>query len=225
MKTILLLMRKIKVKSILFFAFLNLCAFSNFAQHNWPFPSFILPHPITGTIGEYRTTGADHFHNGTDMTNGNNYKVYAIESGLLRVGGTGADINVGVSGVRDIIYVHVTKNPLLVIGTQVQAGALIGTMYTQRYIHLHLMINNSNILSGGISPYTDETDPIIHDFELHRNGLMLNHHPEAAHFTSEIIINNISYKKINNKLDIMANVEDPTPAGNHLAPYKISLCD
>jgi len=54
---------------------------SLFASYPWPFKPVNDPHPITGTLGEYRE---GHLHAGVDIGEGIGTKVYPVVNGIVK---------------------------------------------------------------------------------------------------------------------------------------------
>ena len=232
-------MRKIKINSIYIFVLVNIISFRSFSQYGWPLTPSNTQHNITGTIGEYRSgsnpPGTQHFHQGTDMINQGDKDVFAIEGGVISWNGLGGTLSIiTIEGLHTFRYIHTIKSLTLNLSLPITAGMKIGEMATGTDwpMHLHLEEPGFNILAGRISPYIDNSPPrTITNYGLFKNGLLLNHpNNSTIELTDLVQLNGISYKKVYNKIDIMANVTEPgvssignnDNANRHLAPYQIS---
>lgn len=159
--------------------------FTSYCQqnYNWPLENGDKG-KITGTIGEPRSINGiqgARLHRGTDIT-GNNFKIYAINSGQLEDGyfnSTNSITSASKSYLRigDIFYYHVEKLPTLSDGQQISEGQYIGNMMTGSTdtsswpVHVHLQRYDINFLNNQISPFEDNTAPQITNVEFFKNGL------------------------------------------------------
>ncbi len=190
-------------------------------QLPWPLPAFNQQHFITGTYGECRfTEELIRFHQGVDMVNGTNYKVYAMRSGFLTIPGSSRVTITTSEGAKDS-YIHVKGNSWQ-NNTFVTAGTLIGTMIQAKPIHLHLETRtneNHNALAHRISPYTDVTPPQINSFSIRQNGHSF--YNATQEFPANYSFQNQQHRIIYHKVDFVANVRDML-AGT-CAPSRLSF--
>jgi hypothetical protein len=160
----------------------SLIAQSDLVSYQWPVPPFGSSRNINGTFCEYRNTlSANHFHNGVDIGEPDNYPVYSGLDGIVHslstVDGENNFVRVrtNVGGVwKHISYVHIQPNPALSLGSAVQAGVtVLGTIYPgMGHVHVterELVTGQSesgieiNPLrnGGGLTPYVDTYTPVI----------------------------------------------------------------
>lgn len=71
----------------------------------WPVSDFNVPHPISGTLGEWRDTPYLHIHEGVDIAE-TGVLVYPVTDGMIYRSDIGADY-VKVGGGK---YMHITPN-------------------------------------------------------------------------------------------------------------------
>lgn len=189
-------------------------------QVQWPLAPASEQHSITGTYGECRFTNtAIRFHQGVDMINGSNYKVYASRAGLLNILSPTVLTVTNSEGYTDT-YIHVNSCPVP-NSTWINAGTQIGTMVMSKPIHLHFESYNGtnlNALAHRLSPYIDYTSPQINAFSIRRNGHTYQNstvlYPETYNFQNQL------HSIIYNKVDIVVNASDAM-AGT-CAPSRLS---
>jgi hypothetical protein len=118
--------------------------------YDWPIKEFASPHPIYAVLGEFRDTDGSHLHQGVDIGANSGTSVYAIDSGIVFLGGSAGNTNVRIG---DKIYVHI--NQRIAENTNVDAGMEIGKIIDN---HVHIQENNGTVTplrTTGISPYSD----------------------------------------------------------------------
>lgn len=157
-------------------------------RFGWPVKPFDQPHVLRATFGEprglldagvnatgrtraQRLTQANQLlpigrrviHSGVDIVAPDGTPVYAVESGVAHVGGSGYDqyVLIGRFG-----YWHLAN--LVPTGTQVTAFVtVIGTVYPgQQHVHLTRFATPGGhpvnpLLGGGLQPYADTAAPVI----------------------------------------------------------------
>lgn len=164
----------------------------------WPFRDIngdAIRGKVSGTPGEFRTSGGGRFHGGVDCTNGGDYSVYAMNAGIIQISAPGNNCWnawVRVEGpAYDIVYKHIKpagSNPVE-NGEWVNVGDYLGEMFASPggcWLHLH--INESGVdpvgnpLQGGgtnyinnhLNPFNDTNVPIFLDpSNLSHNGVEL----------------------------------------------------
>jgi len=228
------------LNTLLYLLVFNLCIE---AQVNWPFANPNQQASVVGSLGEYRwsrRTG-DRFHLGVDLTNGNSYDVYAINSGnvIYNNGGNNWDAWSSYVKVGNVIYYHIKPVPDIInhVVTYVNSGDYIGDMLNNNNIHphVHLQENNTNYLNHNLQPYVDSAAPyfdsthINNGVQLYRNGLLKSTtNYNNLLLNQHMAVNGIQYCKIYNKIDIAAHIVDARVDnhghgnGGQLAPFQIS---
>lgn len=94
-------------KKEIIFCFTTVILLSNFCllwSYPWPVSSFNSAHPISGTLGEYRS-GPPHLHAGVDIAE-TGVSVYPVTNGTIYQSDIGADYVT----VANFDYVHITPN-------------------------------------------------------------------------------------------------------------------
>jgi hypothetical protein len=138
-------------------------------------------HPIRGGFGDPRTVfqfplwdgglkgpGRFSFHNGVDISAPNGTPVYAVESGVVRLGSETEILLETVAGPR-FQYFHVI--PTVRDGERVQARTTLLGYVQAPYAHVHLAeIDGGSVTNplrpGHLTPYADRTRPTIGVFEI-----------------------------------------------------------
>lgn len=148
--------------------------------YRWPVPPFDNSRNINGTFCEYRNTlTANHFHNGVDIGEPDNFPVYSGLDGFVywvsTTEGSNNYVRVrsNVAGLwKHITYIHIQPNPSLKAGDTVWAGVtILGTIYPGMG-HVHLtereLVSADNGVEinplrygGGLNPYLDTYSPAI----------------------------------------------------------------
>ncbi|MEW6619519.1 MAG: FG-GAP-like repeat-containing protein, partial [bacterium] len=183
----------------------------------WPVPGTTTQHPITGTLGEYRTDPL-HFHAGVDIGEGAGTNVYPAVSGIIGEiveGGNGRVVVNGDDG-RAYTYRHMDPENNLHVNDPVIAGqtllGVIGNVLVHPHLHFEEDDGDYNPLrSNGLSPFTDNANPTVTSFTLYRDR------------TNTQITGNILW----NRIDIKADAFDPrtdsngNSAGHRCSVYKI----
>lgn len=87
----------------------------------WPLDNPTGPYRIGGTLGEYRSTGTPHFHDGVDISTTGAANVAAMQAGTVVAAVTnGVDSFVSVTvGWISYIYYHVTPAAGITAGVSV----------------------------------------------------------------------------------------------------------
>lgn len=174
-------------------------------------------HEITSTFAECRES-RDHFHTGVDIGGSDGTMIFAIESGIAHISGSG--INVG-----HFRYYHV-RNFQVSNNDTVEAGQLMA--YTDGQNHLHFM-ESATVLTapglpagakwlnalreGALNPFNDNADPVIDEVSFWRQG------------TSE----QITEGPLFGNFDLTVEAHDPRTsssgggAGGHCGIYKLRI--
>lgn len=162
-----------------FLIFLFLLFFLTFDQNNIPKNQdiqYILPTKyikITSQFGYRNFTGyKKHFHNGIDMANKENTKVYAIADGIVSFakfnGAYGYTIMLNHDNNIKSMYSHLSKNFNVTTGQIVKQGGLIG------YIGPKNLYNDTNYyLFQGEKRNGMTTGPHLH-FSIIEKGKFVN---------------------------------------------------
>lgn len=218
-----------RINPLFFTLLVNLLAITAPAQTPWPvFPQNVQPN-ITGTVGEFRgSTSVPRFHRGTDITNGADYRVFAIEAGMVtNVGGSGCNKYVEIQNARGtILYYHIDA---IVFSGNVTAGQQIGSMTTTSgcAVHLHIQRIDQNFLENAFSPFVDHTAPTIFAWSARENGHSLTR--SATRYSQNSLIDGVSHRVIGNKVDLVLNAEDTrldplgmSPGVGAVAPFSLA---
>jgi PKD repeat protein len=226
-------LNSIKNKIVLVFIIQSLNTFSQ--NLNWPLEPFQQQHRIAGTTGEYRVNS--RFHQGVDIHDVGLQDVHAILGGsIVTIGGSGSSSYLIIESEGGVIikYQHISIRDDLEANLQVQAGELIGTMYSWNSPHLHLESEQFNFLDQKLYPFDDNTNlsPTISypspgnytNKYFFKNGVnRLSGSPVAYPF-----LPNSTQQFVFGKADIAANIYSHriTALGGyetgHVAPYIIS---
>jgi len=198
------------------------------AQLPWPSFPFNQQPSITGTLGEFRgSTSFPRFHQGVDITNGSDFRVFAVWGGTITAaGGSGCNKYIDIQdSMGTTRYIHIDA---VVTSGNVAPGQLIGSMTTAGgcAIHLHIQRNGENLLENAFSPFTDQTLPTLYAWSIRENGHSLTRN--AARYSNDSEINGIRYRIIGNKVDLVLNADDTrlnpqgqSPGVGAVAPYKL----
>jgi len=142
--------------------------YSNLYGYPWPVKDFNTQHQISGTVGEYRTDPALHFHAGVDIPWPQSDSIFAVDSGIVD------SVNKWVGRFR---YMHIdfkiNNNDTL------GPGNFIGLVNYPLAPHVHFreapdssnrtpVVNN--LFSGALTPYVDSTNPYIDSIKFYRQG-------------------------------------------------------
>ncbi len=211
------------MKSLVINIICTVCSVNSllYSQVLWPVQPQNQPHSISGTKGEYRDYS--RFHQGVDILNGDDYNIYAVESGtvgaLLNLNTNIATIQIsGNSGTY--YYVHVRPITGISEHVYVDQGQLIGVMVSQPSIHVHLSSSTfPNMLAHRLCNYTDNIPPLIQSVSFRQNGLSLTNNSPAFLYTVPFAGGNSTV--VYNKVDIMARVSDMI-GGYTCAPSRLS---
>ncbi|GJQ62556.1 MAG: hypothetical protein SCALA702_16090 [Melioribacteraceae bacterium] len=153
-------------------------------SYPYPVPPFNVSQPLSGAFSEFRNTGSsDHFHNAIDLPEPDNNPVYPSIDGTVYsiVTTSGSNNYVSVlsqhgGAYKRITYLHIQPNPSLFVGMPVSTGStVLGTIYPGMG-HVHLIerelipgpnnygveINNVRPGGGGVYPFYDNYNPVIH---------------------------------------------------------------
>jgi len=241
------IVRSIYIKvSISVFLFLLLISSDTYAQYQWPFPISNQQAEVAGSVGEYRytrRTDTHRFHQGVDLTNGNNHAVHALNSGSVSWNGyesaaRSAVIVVSQSG-EEVRYFHVRPRPEIKnrTMTQVGVGDYIGEMIeeTDWPTHLHLEEETTNFLDHNLNPYEDNGQPyfsttsIPNAVAFYRNGLVKTTADFAAlELNQQVAFDGSQHTLLYEKIDIVAHAIDPRVSstgaanGGQMVPSEIS---
>ena len=219
------LVRKIII-SLATICLLNMCSLS--AQVPWPvFPGSQQAN-ITGTVGEFRgSTSSPRFHQGFDVTNGADYRVYAIEGGtVINAGGSGCNKYIDIQHANGITrYYHIDA---VVVSGNVTIGQQIGSMTTGGCaIHVHVQQMGINYLENHLAPFQDHTLPTLYTWSIRVNGHRLNQ--STTRYSANSTLNGVSHRIIGNKVDLVLNADDTrlNPMGNSpgvgaVAPFQMN---
>ncbi|MEZ5198829.1 MAG: PKD domain-containing protein [Bacteroidales bacterium] len=201
----------------------------NAQDWSWPVSPGNQQKNMIGTVGEFRDDDSDaRFHRGNDIT-GDNYNVYAINSGTVNITFTNNCWSSFIN-INGVIYLHVNPDPSLINGqTTVNPGDLIGTMFTTGgcNYHVHLQQADVNYLHGLLIPFVDNTSPTIHEYSFWTNGY--DYTNQTTELDDIVSINTVDYHIIYNKIDIIVRANDTQVNSNGnstgiggVAPYSIS---
>ncbi len=202
---------------------------SAYAQLPWPvFPTSQQPH-ITGTVGEFRgSVSSPRFHQGVDITNGSDLRVFAIEAGsVTATGGSGCNKYIDIQSANGTIrYYHIDAT---VFSGNVAAGQQIGSMTstTGCAVHVHVQRMGQNLLQNGFAPFDDHTPPTIYAWSVRENGHSLSR--AAARHTQNSLVDGLSHRVIGHKVDLVLNADDSrldplgmSPGVGAVAPFKLA---
>ncbi|MFO7896177.1 MAG: hypothetical protein R6U84_04525 [Candidatus Cloacimonadales bacterium] len=213
---------------------------------SWPVNNVDQQNNVISIIGDYRANGT-RFHRGFDIvsSNENDFNVYAMQPGAITYcnwwnGNTPSAQDAQLTQ-GNIVYLHIEpvesiKNAVIQNITQEMINAaggayLLGTMmFVQGPLHIHIQGDNQNFLADAtISPFADNTNPIIYENRIFRNGHTLQNY--GTELTQTETIDEVDYTKVWDKIDLVTRVEDTQtnatgndPGGNvHVSPYMISF--
>jgi hypothetical protein len=186
--------------------------------YQWPLRQFGTSHPITGTLGEYRTgedrvpnTTDDHLHSGVDIGGGTGTEVYPAVGGTVEA--KGYNFVKVRDGARAIDYVHIV--PQVNEGQTVTAGVTVLGMIDSRN-HLHFRENGgaaNPLRPGGLTPYTDTSAPVVLSIEVVKDGTAGGGSPFP---------DTLGCPKVQGRADIKVKARDPQSYGSQkTAPYRI----
>lgn len=216
-------------KAISFHLLLLLFVGSSWAQIPWPtFPSTVQP-DLTGTLGEFRgSISSPRFHQGTDVTNGSDYRVFAVEAGTVtNSGGSGCNKYIDIQSANGTIrYYHIDA---IVFSGNVAANQQIGSMTTTGgcAVHLHIQRIGQNFLQNGFSPFVDRTLPTIYAWSARENGHSLTR--SAIRYSQDVVIDGDPHRVLGNKVDLVLNADDTrlntqgsSPGIGAVAPFQLA---
>ena len=191
---------------------------SRSAAYQWPLKQFGSVHRVIGTVGEYRigddripNTGDDHLHRGVDVDGDVSQAVYPVVDGT--VSKSQGDYVWVEDGSRIIEYRHLT--PSVGESQQVTAGiTVLGAINGQGHVHLVEDAGAVNPLrSGGLTPYTDSSSPVVLSIEVVKDGTPGGGSPFP---------DTLGCPKVQGRADIKVTARDPQSSGSlKTAPYKI----
>ncbi len=172
-------------------------------------------HWVVGSVGEYRTS-YHRFHAGTDVSGLGT--AYAINSGtVLLIKNEGTQNEKIIIG--NVTYYHVNSGINIWEGKEVQIGDIIGSVNTTQS-HVHIEQRDFNFLSHGLSPYVDNTPPVINYVEFRYNGA--GFYSTTALYDNVVTINDVDYTMLFDKVDIIADAKDPGDNNSRMAPIGLS---
>jgi murein DD-endopeptidase MepM/ murein hydrolase activator NlpD len=156
------------------------------AAYGWPVKPFDRPHPVRGGFGDPRTVfagpptqrtlmsgnGSFQFHNGVDISAPDGTAVYPVEPGTVEtvmhewIGVTGAD-------GRSFRYWHIT--PTVHLGQHVETDVTVLGRIIKGCGHVHLSefdggIAVNPLAAGHLSPYSDNTKPVVDSISFRNNS-------------------------------------------------------
>jgi murein DD-endopeptidase MepM/ murein hydrolase activator NlpD len=150
---------------------------SLFASYPWPLKPDTVQHPVTGTLGEYRT---GHLHEGVDIDGSIGTNVYTVVDGTVTdvvIPSNPENEYVEVTGNDGNIYQYFHIDALVKKNDPVVAGeTILGTIKEIDDPHLHFEVNDGmvNPLNGsGLTPYADTARTVVwggDDFSFYRDG-------------------------------------------------------
>ena len=147
-------------------------------MYPWPLQPFDRPHPVRGYFNDPRISGSSRaFHFGIDISAPNGTPVYAVRGGVVhREGGRSLSV---ADGDVDFGYWHVI--PAVDHRQRVERHQLLGHVQAP-WLHLHFAERRAGsyrdpLRPGALSPWRDETRPLVTNIVLSRNGRAL---PPAA---------------------------------------------
>lgn len=206
-----------------------LVSLSSPAQTLWPvFPTNQQPN-ITGTIGEFRgSVSSPRFHQGTDITNGSDFRVFSIEAGTVtNAGGSGCNKYIDIQNANGVTrYYHIDA---IVLAGNVTAGQQIGVMTTTGgcAVHVHVQRIGQNLLENTFSPFVDHTVPTLYAWSARENGHSIAQ--SAVRYSQNSIIDGLSHRIIGNKVDLVLNADDTrldpfgmSPGVGAVAPFRLA---
>lgn len=206
-----------------------LLSLSATAQTVWPvFPTNQQPN-ITGTVGEFRgSTSSPRFHQGTDVINGGDYRVYSVDAGTVtNTGGSGCNKYIDIQNANGTTrYYHIDAT---VLSGNVAAGQQIGSMTTTGgcAVHVHVQRVGQNLLENAFSPFVDHTLPTVYAWSARENGHTLTQ--AATRYGQNSQIDGVSYRVIGNKVDLVLNADDTrlnplgmSPGVGAVAPFQLA---
>jgi len=185
------------------------------SQVAWPLSPQNQQHWVVGSVGEYRTS-YHRFHAGTDVSGLGT--AYAINSGtVLLIKNEGTQNEKIIIG--NVTYYHVNSGINIWEGKEVQIGDIIGSVNTTQS-HVHIEQRDFNFLSHGLSPYVDNTPPVINYVEFRYNGA--GFYSTTALYDNVVTINDVDYTMLFDKVDIIADAKDPGDNNSRMAPIGLS---
>lgn len=146
------------------------------AAYPWPIKPFDVQHAVRGAFDDPRSLRGSidptidnplSFHDGVDIQAPDGTPVYAIEAGRISHPTPSA---IAVVGTRIFGYWHIVP----VAWGYVRRGQLLGYVRPGAgHVHLSEKLNGSYVnplRSGGLSPYVDDTPPVVRSLVFYRCG-------------------------------------------------------
>ena len=140
--------------------------------YSWPVRPFGRQHPVRGFLNDPRISKSSRsFHFGIDIAASDGTPVYAVEAGTAFVSGRSRVSVVSTEANREFGYWHIT--PAVRDGAFVARHQLLGHIRAPRG-HVHFAERSGGryrnpLRLGALTPYRDETAPII-DSVVFRNN-------------------------------------------------------